>query len=150
MSRGSKNVLYTIGYEGLDIEQFVSRLKQYNINSLMDVRELPLSRKKGFSKTLLQKRLEEEGLSYFHAKELGSPREIRRKLKEDKDYASFFEEFSKYLEQNQNTVKEISDYLLGKIYCLMCFEQSADQCHRSIVAENFVTLQNNRFQVVHI
>jgi len=150
MSRGSKNILYTIGYEGLDIEQFVYRLKKHKINSLMDVRELPLSRKKGFSKTLLQKRLENEGLSYVHIKELGSPREIRQKLKEDSDYGSFFNDFSKYLEDKQDKVNEISEYLLDKINCLMCFEQSADKCHRSIVAENMVRQSDNKLGIVHI
>lgn len=30
--------IYTIGYSGFDIESFISTLKKYNINSLIDVR----------------------------------------------------------------------------------------------------------------
>ena len=48
----------TIGYEGWDIEEFVDRLKQFHISRLIDVREIPLSRKPGFSKTSLRERLE--------------------------------------------------------------------------------------------
>jgi len=42
--------IYTIGYEGIDIEQFFTLLSEHNIETVVDVRELPLSRKPGFSK----------------------------------------------------------------------------------------------------
>lgn len=150
MPRATINTLFTIGYEGLDLNQFILKLKDNNVKGIIDVRDVPLSRKKGFSKTKLKARLEEEGLKYVHVRELGSPKEIRKKLKEDKDYDYFFKEFSKYLAEKNDTLLEISEYLFDKIYCLMCFEQSAEKCHRSLVAENIVNLQNNRFQVVHI
>ena len=50
--------LFTIGYEGRNIEEFISHLKNFNIPRLIDVRKIPLFRKKGFSKPLFQ------GLSY--------------------------------------------------------------------------------------
>jgi uncharacterized protein (DUF488 family) len=42
--------LYTIGYEGTDIDRFVATLKAVGVQLLADVRALPLSRKRGFSK----------------------------------------------------------------------------------------------------
>ena len=45
--------LYTAGYEGLTIDAFIARLKQAGIDRVLDVREYPLSRKKGFSKKCL-------------------------------------------------------------------------------------------------
>ena len=45
--------LATIGYEGSAIEDFIATLKLANIEILLDVREIPLSRKKGFSKNAL-------------------------------------------------------------------------------------------------
>jgi uncharacterized protein (DUF488 family) len=50
--------LYTFGYEGLDIETFMARVQQTEMRSIVDVRELPLSRKKGFSKSAFRERLE--------------------------------------------------------------------------------------------
>ena len=41
--------LYTIGYEGLSLPRFITILQNYHIHTLVDVRELPLSRKPGFS-----------------------------------------------------------------------------------------------------
>ncbi len=48
-----KQTIATIGYEGSTIEDFVAALRHASINVLIDVRELPLSRKKGFSKNQL-------------------------------------------------------------------------------------------------
>jgi uncharacterized protein (DUF488 family) len=42
--------IYTIGYEGTDIERFVRTLKIVGVEQPVDVRAVPLSRKKGFSK----------------------------------------------------------------------------------------------------
>ena len=49
--------LYTFGYEGLTIEAFIERLKQARVQLIVDVHELPLSRKKGFSKNALRNAL---------------------------------------------------------------------------------------------
>ena len=48
-------MLFTIGYEDKIIDNFISELKNNNIEKVVDVRELPLSRKKGYSKTLFSK-----------------------------------------------------------------------------------------------
>lgn len=45
--------LFTFGYEGLDIDAFVDRALAAGVRTIVDVRELPLSRKKGFSKNPL-------------------------------------------------------------------------------------------------
>ncbi len=49
--------LSTIGYEGKDIQYFIALLKREGITALIDVREKPFSRKKGFSKNKLQEAL---------------------------------------------------------------------------------------------
>ncbi|MBI9083296.1 MAG: DUF488 domain-containing protein [Desulfobacterales bacterium] len=56
--------LYTIGYEGLDVRRFISHLAHYGINVVVDVRKLPASRKKGFSKTALGQILSDNGIEY--------------------------------------------------------------------------------------
>ncbi|TNY10814.1 DUF488 domain-containing protein, partial [Escherichia coli] len=59
--------LYTFGYEGLEIAAFIARLKSAGIQTVVDVRELPLSRKRGFSKTAFSEALTAGGIAYFHA-----------------------------------------------------------------------------------
>ena len=42
--------IYTIGYEGIDIDRFLSLLRKHDIETVIDIRELPLFRKPGFPK----------------------------------------------------------------------------------------------------
>ena len=86
----SKGLVYTIGYEGKNITQFIERLKLVGIEQLIDVREIALSRKNGFAKTALRKALDDNGIVYKHLPGLGSPSDIRHKLKEDWNYVAFF------------------------------------------------------------
>jgi uncharacterized protein (DUF488 family) len=56
--------LLTIGYEGRTIEEFVGELLAGSVETLIDVRELPLSRKRGFSKRALSTELAAAGIEY--------------------------------------------------------------------------------------
>ena len=55
--------MHTIGYEGLDTQKFLSLLSEHDIQTLVDIRELPLSRKSGFSKKALAHSLKRRGIS---------------------------------------------------------------------------------------
>ena len=41
-------MIFTIGYEGIDLTRFMSLLSHHDIETVVDVREMPLSRKRGF------------------------------------------------------------------------------------------------------
>ena len=66
--------VYTLGYEGTDIDKVVATLQAVGVKVLADVRAVALSRKKGFSKNALRTRLEAEGIAYVHLVELGDPK----------------------------------------------------------------------------
>ncbi len=85
-----KQKLYTIGYTGFGISEFVDTLLEHEIECLIDIREIPLSRKKGFSKTALTENLESVGIKYSHFRSLGSPRIDRHELRETGDFSQFF------------------------------------------------------------
>lgn len=142
--------LLTIGYEGREIDEFVVRLKQFNISRLIDVREIPLSRKSGFSKSALKERLEDENIQYIHVKALGSPSSIRNKLKSNWDYEYFFKEYSEYLSGNIDTIKELYQYISDGINCIMCFERFPEKCHRSVIADKIQEFDGNRLKIKHI
>jgi uncharacterized protein (DUF488 family) len=67
--------LFTIGYEGATIDEFIAILFDWDIEHLIDVRDFPTSRKKGFSKNLLAESLNNYGIEYTHLKGLGDPKE---------------------------------------------------------------------------
>jgi len=142
--------LLTIGYEGRAIDEFVDRLKQFNVSRLIDVREIPLSRKPGFSKTALHERLENENIEYVHIKALGSPSPIRNKLKSDWDYNYFFKAYREYLSQNMEVIKNVLQFISDGINCIMCFERFPEKCHRSIVAEKIQEHDRNGLLIKHI
>ena len=143
-------ILYTIGYEGKDLDGFVSRVKEFHVERIVDVRELPLSRKRGFSKSALMHRLDDEGIEYVHLRELGSPRPLRNKLKQDGDYESFFREFSAHLEGQEAAIEEVRRGLGQATTCLMCFERLSETCHRSLVAEQIKSRHGNDVAVLDI
>lgn len=126
--------LYTVGYEGLSIEAFIARLKANGVRTLVDVRELPLSRKKGFSKQALARTLAEHDIAYAHMPTLGCPRPIRDAYKTDGSWARYTLSFTRYLATQQAAVQELAHIAQATPAALMCFEADFNRCHRSFVA----------------
>src|SRR5687767_2893711 len=89
--------LMTIGYEGLSLREFFDLLSRCKVERLIDVRAVPLSRKKGFSKTPLSEQLARRGIEYTHYPDLGCPKDIRESYKADDDWAKYTEKFRAYL-----------------------------------------------------
>jgi len=55
--------IYTIGHSNRDIEEFISILKHYGIEFIIDVRRWPTSKKyHWFSRELLEKVLNDHGI----------------------------------------------------------------------------------------
>ena len=71
------NDIFTIGYEGVTIEQAVATLKTAGVTLLLDIRAVPLSRRPGFSKNKLAGHLAQAGIGYLLLKTLGTPAEGR-------------------------------------------------------------------------
>ena len=59
-------IFYTIGYEGLDQKQFITYLNHHGVDVVADIRKLPVSRKKGFSKTALKETLGDKSIDYLN------------------------------------------------------------------------------------
>lgn len=121
--------LISIGYEKRNLEEFVKILNDLNVKLLLDVRELPLSRKKGFSKNSLKNNMEWNGIDYLHFKLAGNP---FRKLKANvKECLSLYEG---HLEENPEIItelkKNIKDY---DSVAFICYEREHVNCHRSVL-----------------
>lgn len=126
--------VFTIGYEGLDIDSFMSLLADHDIDMIVDVRELPLSRKSGFSKNALANCLHLSGLEYVHMAGLGCPKAVRDQYRETGNWRQYTEGFLKHLKTQDVAIAELS-LLAGSANCaLLCFEADSNFCHRSMVA----------------
>ena len=128
------NHLFTFGYEGLDIVTFVNRAKNAGVKTIVDVRELPLSRKKGFSKSSFREALAAHGIAYVHIPALGCPKFIRDQYKIDKNWAEYTRKFMAYLATQEVTVRELVKISRATSACLVCFEADHTTCHRTYVA----------------
>jgi uncharacterized protein (DUF488 family) len=84
------SVLYTAGYQGHTIETFLDLLAGNGVEHLIDVRQLPFSRKPDFSKKRLAAHLAAAGVRYTHLVALGTPKPLRDEVRRSKDYAAFF------------------------------------------------------------
>lgn len=143
--------LFTIGYENKKIEEFVDRLQQVGVSVVIDVREVPISRKPGFSKSRLREYLEQFNIKYIHTKELGSPKELRKKLYEDTNYEYFFNGYKEYLRTQIDTVVNLYwDTIVHEASCLMCMEEKPAYCHRKIVADKIKEIDGNGLIIKHL
>ena len=69
--------LFTIGYEGATMDEFLAALRTAGVKRVIDIRALPLSRRPGFSKTPLKNALAEAEIDYVHLRALGTPADGR-------------------------------------------------------------------------
>ncbi len=127
--------LFTIGYEGQALDDVLGKLKANKIALVVDVRALPLSRKRGFSKNALAQALDGVGIAYAHRVALGTPKPIRARYKRDHDFGALKKSFEKYLENQTHSLLELIELVRGKRACLLCFEADPMLCHRSLVAD---------------
>lgn len=125
--------IWTIGYEGHSPESFVLRLRAAEIERLVDIRELPLSRKAGFSKSSLALGLAIAGIEYSHMRMLGTPRAVRHAYKGGGTFETFREAYLAHVAQNDGAVADLERVASAERVALMCVEQAPDECHRSVL-----------------
>ena len=128
-------IIHTIGYEGIGIRRFLSLLRAHAIETVVDVRELPLSRKPGFSKKALADTLNVSGLEYVHLSDLGCPKPIRSRYRTDGNWKRYTEGFLKYLNTQHEALADLASMAGNSNCALLCFEADYNYCHRSMVAD---------------
>jgi hypothetical protein len=150
--KGNKTILFTIGYEGISLEEYLVRLLKNDVKVLVDVRNNPLSMKYGFSKSQLKKYCESVGIQYLHFPEVGIKSEQRQELNSQNDYDKLFSIYRKNnLSKTSKTQTEILNLLKQhKRIALTCFEANICQCHRKHLAESIETLPGFEYEVKHI
>lgn len=130
------SVIYTIGYEGADIERVVRTLKAAHVARLVDVRAVAASRKKGFSKKALAARLADESIEDLHLIDLGDPKPGRDAARAGQ-HDLFRAVYAAHLgtEPAQAALHRLKAIVQDRPTCLLCFERDPRHCHRSIVAQ---------------
>jgi uncharacterized protein (DUF488 family) len=131
---GGLMFIATVGYEGSTPADFDRTLAEANIDYVVDVRAVPVSRKKGFSKTALRARLEEAGIGYLHLRALGDPKPGRDAARAG-NWQMFRRIFFAHMETSAAQVElaQLREITMGRRVALLCYEADHTQCHRAIV-----------------
>ncbi len=150
--KSNKTVLFTIGYEGISLEEYLVRLLKNDVKVLVDVRNNPLSMKYGFSKSQLKKYCASVGIDYVHIPEVGIQGDQRQELNTQSDYDKLFAVYRKNnLTKTTTHQQQILNLLKQhKRIALTCFEANICQCHRKHLAEAIETLPGFDYEVKHI
>jgi hypothetical protein len=142
--------LMTIGYQGLQSKQFFDVLLSNKVETIVDLRELPLSRKLGFSKSALETSAKRHKLNYIHFPALGSPRTIRHDYRDDANWTRFSHRYLAYLDTQNEALQELAELVQNERCCLLCFESDPNFCHRSFVVQRVVKLASSPLTIANL
>lgn len=128
--------LFTIGYEGATMDEFLGALGRAGVKRVIDVRALPLSRRPGFSKTALRAALAEVGIDYVHLRALGTPAEGRAAARAGRR-ADLQRIYDGQLELPEAIAQGAAMLELAKEQpsALLCYERDPACCHRTLLWE---------------
>jgi len=126
--------IFTIGYEGATVGEFLAALKEAKVQRIIDVRAVPNSRRPGFSKNILRHQLSEAGIEYVHLRALGTPADGRAAARAgrtddlDRIYAGQLE-----LPEAIAESARMLELAKEKPSALLCYERDPAGCHRTLL-----------------
>jgi uncharacterized protein (DUF488 family) len=128
--------IFTIGYEGATVREFLDALREAGVERVVDVRALPLSRRPGFSKSPLRAALEEAGIEYVHLKALGTPADGRAAARAGR-HEDMARIYAGQLELPEAIAQGAQMLALAgeRPSALLCFEREPAQCHRTLLLD---------------
>lgn len=142
-------IIFTIGYEGAAMADFLATLSRAGVRHVMDVRELPQSRRPGFSKKSLSQALSSVGIEYTHVRQLGDPKHGREAARRGnmEEFRSIFEAHMD-LQASQESLEDAAKAVMQSPTVLMCYERDPMHCHRSLIVQRLLRLRS--LQVTHL
>lgn len=140
--------VYTIGYSGFPMEDFLKLLRSRGVNVVIDVRSVPFSaRFPDFNRDSIRRRLQEAGVHYRnYAVEFGARQEDASYYTAD-GYLDF-EKFAKSPMFRSGCRKLAAGMAQGFRFALMCAEKDPIDCHRGIMIAR--ALQEDGADVAHL
>jgi uncharacterized protein (DUF488 family) len=130
--------VFTVGHSTLPIEDFVALLKTYEIETLVDIRTVPRSRRNPqFNTESLPQALAPHGIQYVALPGLGG---LRKTSKDSPNKGWRNDSFRGYADYMQTpafaeALDSLIDRARRKRVAIMCAEAVPWRCHRSLVAD---------------
>jgi uncharacterized protein (DUF488 family) len=142
--------LFTLGYTHKSAEEIFSLMAMNKIENLIDVRLNNVSQLAGFTKKndfqFFLKKISD--INYYHFPYLAPTKEILNAYKKKEiSWDEYERKFNTLMKERRIETKiNINIFHNG---CLLCSEESADKCHRRLVAE-YLKNYFNEIVIKHI
>jgi uncharacterized protein (DUF488 family) len=137
--------IFTIGHGARPIDELLECLAEAGVQTLVDVRRFPGSRRHPqFNRDALERTLEESGFAYRHAEALGGRRSGGAEF--DCIRVAAFRGYAAWM-RTEEFAEGLAEALLEAEPCLMCAETLWWQCHRRLIAE---LLEARGHEVMHL
>jgi uncharacterized protein (DUF488 family) len=145
------STLYTIGHSTRSLDELVSALKAHGIETLVDIRAFPMSRRLPyFNRESLEAELPRQGIRYIWMKSLGG---YRKATREDSPHTALrnasFRNYADYTltPEFAEATGELLRLAENSRTAYMCAERAYFRCHRMIVSDWLVA---HGHEVLHI
>lgn len=143
--------LFTIGHSTRTLQEFMEALQVHSIQTLVDIRSLPMSRRlPHFNRESMEKTLPEGGIRYLWMKELGGRR--KKLLTDSPNIALRNDSFRNYADymlspEFERAVAKLIQIAEDSRTAYMCAERVYFRCHRMMVSDWLVA---HGHEVLHI
>jgi uncharacterized protein (DUF488 family) len=143
-------VVFTIGHSTRTLEDFISLLREYDVQKVVDVRTIPRSRHNPqYNREELAKSLKVVGIGYVHMSGFGG---LRHSVPDSQNTGwrnLSFRGFADYMQKKEfkSSLQSLVELANVERLALMCAEAVPWRCHRSLIAD---ALSVRGVQVEHI
>jgi uncharacterized protein (DUF488 family) len=142
--------IWTIGHSTRTLEVFISMLRSFQIELVVDIRSFPgSSRYPHFNKDSLKISLPENNIEYTHLVNLGGRRKPHKDSHNTGWRVAAFRGYADYMETEEfnEAIKALEILASDKRTAYMCSEAVWWRCHRSLVSDH---LKSKGWTVMHI
>ena len=149
-SLNESSQIWTVGHSTRGVEEFVEILREHRIETLVDVRSFPGSRRyPQFNKSELSETLPTAGIEYIHLPSLGGRRKARASSKNSAWRNEGFRGYADYMETAdfQKGIESLLELAGKQRTVVMCAEALWWRCHRSLIADY---LKVRGVEVIHL
>ena len=141
--------VYTVGYEGKSVDGFFNYLLEKGIETVIDVRANPVSRKYGFAASRLDKICKDLEFEYQHVPSLGISSDDRTALSDNASRTRLFANYEQTTLVDHNIeLRAVAKYMRRKPAALMCVERDVKSCHRSKLS--LAVAKETGMEVIHL
>jgi uncharacterized protein (DUF488 family) len=128
--------IYTIGFAGKSLREFIAILKKAGVTRVVDIRLHNTSQLAGYAKKDdLAYVLELVDIEYVHRVDLAPDDELFNGYKKKQmDWQAYEKRYHEIL-QERNIAEMCGDIASPGVIALLCSEEKAERCHRRLLAE---------------